>query len=133
MGNFIPGLRRIYPPHEYISAILLVVGLILVILDDAHTSPNFSGKLPGKSSCLVARFLDFDSKVSFNPSRRKNLKELKAEVTKFRANYAELEGIAEQYARLETIVEQMRMSQQGQSKPTNEQHPARSSSPYHEA
>ncbi|KAL3621809.1 hypothetical protein CASFOL_034295 [Castilleja foliolosa] len=44
------------------------------------------------------------------------------------ANYAKLEGIHEQYARLETIVEQMRMSQQGQSTPTDEQHPTRSSS-----
>ncbi|KAK6162443.1 hypothetical protein DH2020_002284 [Rehmannia glutinosa] len=43
MGAFIPGLRRKYPPHEYISAVLLVVGLILFTLADAHTSPNFSG------------------------------------------------------------------------------------------
>ncbi|KAL6004607.1 enolase-phosphatase E1 [Asimina triloba] len=42
MGAFIPGLRRKYPAHEYISAILLVVGLILFTLADAHTSPNFS-------------------------------------------------------------------------------------------
>ncbi|GLT78286.1 hypothetical protein SLA2020_498260 [Shorea laevis] len=42
MGAFIPGLRRKYPPHEYISAMLLVVGLILFTLADAHTSPNFS-------------------------------------------------------------------------------------------
>ncbi|AES80069.1 UDP-galactose transporter 1 [Medicago truncatula] len=42
MGAFIPGLRRKYPIHEYISAILLVVGLILFTLADAHTSPNFS-------------------------------------------------------------------------------------------
>lgn len=42
MGAFIPGLRRKYPPHEYISAVLLVVGLILFTLADAHTSPNFS-------------------------------------------------------------------------------------------
>ncbi|OIT27893.1 PREDICTED: UDP-galactose/UDP-glucose transporter 4-like [Nicotiana attenuata] len=42
MGAFIPGLRRKYPPHEYISAILLVVGLILFTLADAQTSPNFS-------------------------------------------------------------------------------------------
>lgn len=42
MGAFIPGLRRKYPPHEYISAILLVVGLILFTLADANTSPNFS-------------------------------------------------------------------------------------------
>ncbi|KAL3654596.1 hypothetical protein CASFOL_001581 [Castilleja foliolosa] len=40
-----------------------------------------------------------------------------------------LDGMREQYARFETIVEQMRMSQQGQSMPTDEQHPARSFSP----
>ncbi|KAJ1426848.1 UAA transporter [Sesbania bispinosa] len=42
MGAFIPGLRRKYPVHEYLSAILLVVGLILFTLADAQTSPNFS-------------------------------------------------------------------------------------------
>ncbi|KAM7494198.1 hypothetical protein LguiB_028807 [Lonicera macranthoides] len=42
MGAFIPGLRRKYPAHEYLSAVLLVVGLILFTLADAHTSPNFS-------------------------------------------------------------------------------------------
>ncbi|CAI9101682.1 OLC1v1039062C2 [Oldenlandia corymbosa var. corymbosa] len=42
MGAFIPGLRRKYPPHEYVSAILLVIGLILFTLADAHSSPNFS-------------------------------------------------------------------------------------------
>ncbi|GAB2232196.1 hypothetical protein Droror1_Dr00011223 [Drosera rotundifolia] len=42
MGAFIPGLRRKYPPHEYISATLLVVGLIIFTLADAQTSPNFS-------------------------------------------------------------------------------------------
>ncbi|PWA98111.1 UAA transporter [Artemisia annua] len=42
MGAFIPGLRRNYPPHEYFSALLLVVGLILFTLADASTSPNFS-------------------------------------------------------------------------------------------
>ncbi|GAV79422.1 UAA domain-containing protein [Cephalotus follicularis] len=42
MGAFIPGLRRKYPAHEYISALLLVVGLILFTLADAKTSPNFS-------------------------------------------------------------------------------------------
>ncbi|XP_057509004.1 UDP-galactose/UDP-glucose transporter 4-like isoform X3 [Actinidia eriantha] len=42
MGAFIPGLRRKYPPHEYVSAVLLVVGLILFTLADAQTSPNFS-------------------------------------------------------------------------------------------
>lgn len=42
MGAFIPGLRRKYPIHEYISALLLVIGLILFTLADAQTSPNFS-------------------------------------------------------------------------------------------
>lgn len=42
MGAFIPGLRRKYPAHEYISALLLVVGLIMFTLADAQTSPNFS-------------------------------------------------------------------------------------------
>ncbi|XP_073306052.1 UDP-galactose/UDP-glucose transporter 4-like isoform X3 [Primulina huaijiensis] len=42
MGTFIPGLRRKYPAHEYISAMLLVVGLILFTLADANSSPNFS-------------------------------------------------------------------------------------------
>lgn len=42
MGAFIPGLRRKYPLHEYVSAVLLVVGLILFTLADAQTSPNFS-------------------------------------------------------------------------------------------
>lgn len=42
MGAFIPGLRRKYPFHEYISAVLLVVGLIIFTLADAQTSPNFS-------------------------------------------------------------------------------------------
>ncbi|KAL3498766.1 hypothetical protein ACH5RR_041498 [Cinchona calisaya] len=42
MGAFVPGLRRKYPLQEYVSAILLVVGLILFTLADANTSPNFS-------------------------------------------------------------------------------------------
>lgn len=42
MGAFIPGLRRKYPPSEYVSALLLVAGLILFTLADASTSPNFS-------------------------------------------------------------------------------------------
>lgn len=42
MGAFIPGLRRKYPFHEYVSAVLLIVGLILFTLADAQTSPNFS-------------------------------------------------------------------------------------------
>ncbi|KAM0926623.1 hypothetical protein ACQ4PT_003631 [Festuca glaucescens] len=42
MGAFIPGLRRKYPFHEYVSAVMLVIGLILFTLADAQTSPNFS-------------------------------------------------------------------------------------------
>nr|VDD49311.1 unnamed protein product [Brassica oleracea] len=42
MGAFIPGLRRKYPVHEYISAFLLILGLILFTLADAQMSPNFS-------------------------------------------------------------------------------------------
>lgn len=42
MGAFIPGLRRKYPAHEYVSAVFLVIGLILFTLADAQTSPNFS-------------------------------------------------------------------------------------------
>jgi adenosine 3'-phospho 5'-phosphosulfate transporter B3 len=42
MGAFIPGLRRKYPPHEYLSAVLLVIGLIFFTLADANSSPNFS-------------------------------------------------------------------------------------------
>ncbi|KAK8974298.1 hypothetical protein V6N11_034664 [Hibiscus sabdariffa] len=42
MGALIPGLRQKYPAHEYVSAILLVLGLILFTLADAQTSPNFS-------------------------------------------------------------------------------------------
>ncbi|EXC17776.1 UDP-galactose/UDP-glucose transporter 4 [Morus notabilis] len=41
MGAFIPGLRRKYPLHEYVSAMLLVIGLILFTLADAQTSPEF--------------------------------------------------------------------------------------------
>lgn len=42
MGAFIPGLRRKYPFHEYVSAIMLVIGLVVFTLADANTSPNFS-------------------------------------------------------------------------------------------
>ncbi|KAH7415354.1 hypothetical protein KP509_14G039200 [Ceratopteris richardii] len=42
MGAFIPGLRRKYKLYEYISAIMLVAGLIVFTLADAQTSPNFS-------------------------------------------------------------------------------------------
>ncbi|EFJ14308.1 hypothetical protein SELMODRAFT_271324 [Selaginella moellendorffii] len=41
MGAFIPGLRRKYSFQEYVSAVMLVVGLVIFTLADAHTSPNF--------------------------------------------------------------------------------------------
>lgn len=59
MGAFIPGLRRKYPPHEYVSALLLVAGLILFTLADAQTSPNFSsiGVLMVSVALLMDAFL----------------------------------------------------------------------------
>jgi adenosine 3'-phospho 5'-phosphosulfate transporter B3 len=42
MGAFIPGLRRKYSILEYVSAVLLVLGLVTFTLADAQTSPNFS-------------------------------------------------------------------------------------------
>ncbi|KAL6965095.1 enolase-phosphatase E1 [Sarracenia purpurea var. burkii] len=59
MGAFIPGLRRKYPPHEYVSALLLVVGLILFTLADAQTSPTFSliGVLMVSGALIMDAFL----------------------------------------------------------------------------
>ncbi|BBG97471.1 UDP-N-acetylglucosamine transporter family [Prunus dulcis] len=59
MGAFIPGLRRKYPAHEYVSAVLLVVGLILFTLADAQTSPNFSviGVLMVSGALVMDSFL----------------------------------------------------------------------------
>lgn len=59
MGSFIPGLRRKYPAHEYVSAVLLVVGLILFTLADAQTSPNFSvlGVLMVSGALVMDSFL----------------------------------------------------------------------------
>ncbi|KAK6947713.1 UAA transporter [Dillenia turbinata] len=59
MGAFIPGLRRKYPGHEYVSAVLLVVGLILFTLADAQTSPNFSliGVVMVTSALVMDSFL----------------------------------------------------------------------------
>ncbi|XP_059444850.1 UDP-galactose/UDP-glucose transporter 4-like [Corylus avellana] len=59
MGAFIPGLRRKYPLHEYISAMLLVLGLILFTLADAQTSPNFSifGVLMISGALIMDAFL----------------------------------------------------------------------------
>ncbi|MQM04258.1 hypothetical protein Taro_037052 [Colocasia esculenta] len=59
MGAFIPGLRRKYPAHEYVSAVLLVVGLVLFTLADAQTSPNFSvvGVLMVSGALIMDSFL----------------------------------------------------------------------------
>ncbi|XP_065617208.1 UDP-galactose/UDP-glucose transporter 4-like [Quercus suber] len=56
IGAFIPGLRSKYPIHEYISALLLIIGLILFTLADAYTSPNFS--IFGVVMILVALIMD---------------------------------------------------------------------------
>ncbi|KAK6137571.1 hypothetical protein DH2020_028691 [Rehmannia glutinosa] len=63
MGAFIPGLRRKYPVHEYISALLLVLGLILFTLADANTSPNFSviGIVMILGALVMDAFLDGDA------------------------------------------------------------------------
>ena len=42
MGAFVPGLRRKYSILEYVSAIMLVLGLVTFTLADAQTSPTFS-------------------------------------------------------------------------------------------
>ncbi|CAM6076806.1 unnamed protein product [Sphagnum tenellum] len=42
MGAFIPGFRRKYSFHEYVSAIMFVVGLVIFTLADAQASPDFS-------------------------------------------------------------------------------------------
>ncbi|XP_027906686.1 UDP-galactose/UDP-glucose transporter 4-like isoform X2 [Vigna unguiculata] len=59
MGSFIPGLRRKYPVHEYVSAVLLVIGLIMFTLADAQTSPNFSliGVLMISGALIMDSFL----------------------------------------------------------------------------
>lgn len=59
MAAFIPGLRRKYPAHEYISAFLLVIGLIFFTLADAQTSPNFSviGVLMVSGALVMDAFL----------------------------------------------------------------------------
>ncbi|KAG8391747.1 hypothetical protein BUALT_Bualt01G0219200 [Buddleja alternifolia] len=59
MGAFIPGLRRKYPPHEYLSAVLLIIGLILFTLADAQSSPNFSviGVLMVSGALIMDAFL----------------------------------------------------------------------------
>ncbi|KOM57386.1 hypothetical protein LR48_Vigan11g041900 [Vigna angularis] len=52
-------LRRKYPVHEYVSAVLLVIGLILFTLADAQTSPNFSviGVLMISGALIMDSFL----------------------------------------------------------------------------
>ncbi|XP_016678155.2 UDP-galactose/UDP-glucose transporter 4 isoform X3 [Gossypium hirsutum] len=68
MGAFIPGLRRKYPAHEYVSAILLVLGLILFTLADAQTSPSFSviGVIMVIGAVVMDSFLGNLQEVIFN-------------------------------------------------------------------
>ncbi|KAB2089624.1 hypothetical protein ERO13_A03G062100v2 [Gossypium hirsutum] len=68
MGAFIPGLRRKYPAHEYVSAILLVLGLILFTLADAQTSPSFSviGVIMVIGALVMDSFLGNLQEVIFN-------------------------------------------------------------------
>ncbi|EPS67403.1 hypothetical protein M569_07373, partial [Genlisea aurea] len=67
MGAFIPGLRRKYQFHEYASAVLLVVGLILFTLADAQTSPNFNvlGVLMVSSALVMDAFVGNFQEVIF--------------------------------------------------------------------
>ncbi|KAK4797196.1 hypothetical protein SAY86_029522 [Trapa natans] len=68
MGAFIPGLRRKYPAQEYISALLLVAGLILFTLADAQSSPNFSliGVLMITAALIFDSFLGNFQEAIFN-------------------------------------------------------------------
>lgn len=68
MGAFIPGLRRKYPFQEYVSAVLLVVGLILFTLADAQTSPHFSmiGVLMVSGALVMDAFLGNFQEAIFN-------------------------------------------------------------------
>ncbi|KAB2084346.1 hypothetical protein ES319_A05G328200v1 [Gossypium barbadense] len=68
MGAFIPGLRRKYPAHEYVSAILLVLGLILFTLADAQTLPSFSviGVIMVISALVMDSFLGNLQEAIFN-------------------------------------------------------------------
>ncbi|XP_052883532.1 UDP-galactose/UDP-glucose transporter 4-like isoform X2 [Gossypium arboreum] len=68
MGAFILGLRRKYPAHEYVSAILLVLGLILFTLADAQTSPSFSviGVIMVIGALVMDSFLGNLQEVIFN-------------------------------------------------------------------
>ncbi|KAK8332231.1 hypothetical protein V6Z11_A10G127600 [Gossypium hirsutum] len=68
MGAFIPGLRRKYPAHKYVSAILLVLGLILFTLADAQISPSFSviGVIMVIGALVMDSFLGNLQEVIFN-------------------------------------------------------------------
>ncbi|KAB2010576.1 hypothetical protein ES319_D10G248500v1 [Gossypium barbadense] len=67
MGAFVPGLKRKYPFHEYISTLLIVVSLILFTLADAQTSPNFSiiGVIMISDALVMDAFLDNFQEVIF--------------------------------------------------------------------
>ncbi|CAN5971180.1 unnamed protein product [Sphagnum jensenii] len=56
MGAFILGFRRKYSFHEYVSAIMFVVGLVIFTLADAQASPHFS--ILGVAMVVVALVLD---------------------------------------------------------------------------
>ncbi|KAH9777680.1 adenosine 3'-phospho 5'-phosphosulfate transporter 2 [Citrus sinensis] len=77
MGAFIPGLRRKYPAHEYVAALLLVFGLILFTMADAQTSPNFSliGVLMISGALVMDSFLGNLQEVIFtvNPDTTQHL------------------------------------------------------------
>ncbi|KAI3810795.1 hypothetical protein L1987_20417 [Smallanthus sonchifolius] len=71
-GSVYSGLRRKYPPHEYVSMLLLVVGLILFTLADANTSLNFSilGVVMVSGALIMDSFLENFQEVIFtmNPN-----------------------------------------------------------------
>lgn len=56
LGALVPGLRRLYSLQEYVSALLLVGGLILFTLADAASSPNF--QVLGVAMVCTALLLD---------------------------------------------------------------------------
>ncbi|KAK1374782.1 UDP-galactose/UDP-glucose transporter 2-like [Heracleum sosnowskyi] len=78
MGAFIPGLRRKYPLREYISALLLVVGLIIFTLADANTSPNFSviGVVMVSSALVMDAFLGNLQEAIFTTNPETTQKEM---------------------------------------------------------
>lgn len=87
MGAFIPGLRRKYPVHEYISAFLLVLGLILFTLADAQMSPNFGmiGILMISGALIMDAFLGNLQEAIFtmNPETTQARKHTKKTKTRF--------------------------------------------------